>query len=58
MNLLNTLLINLSKIKTFVNIFVGKDLKAIVSKPKWLNKYPFVKDLITADGDLSNNTIF
>jgi len=37
---------------------MGKDLKAIVSKLKWLNKYPLVKDLITINGDLLNNAIF
>jgi len=58
MNLLNVLLVNLSKIKIFVNIFIGKDLKAIIGKLKWLNKYPLIKDLITTNSNLLNNAIF
>ena len=58
MNLLNTLLVNLFKIKIFVNISIGEDLKVIISKLKWLNKHPLIKDFITADGDLLNNAIF
>ena len=57
-NLFNILLVNLFKIKTFVDTFMGKDLKVIVGKLKWLNEYPFVKDLITADSDSSDNAIF
>ena len=58
MNLFNILSANLSKIKTFVDISMGKDLKVIVSEPKWLNKYPLVKDFITTNGDSLDNAIF
>jgi hypothetical protein len=37
---------------------MGKDLKAIISELKWLNEYPLIKDLITTNSDLLNNTIF
>ena len=49
---------NLSKIKTFVNISVGKDLKVIIGKLKWLNEYPLIKDLITINSNSLNNAIF
>lgn len=58
MKLLNALSTNLPKIKKFINTSVGKDLKVVVDKPKWLNEHPLVKDLITADGDSSDNAIF
>ncbi|OCL11875.1 hypothetical protein AOQ84DRAFT_172751 [Glonium stellatum] len=58
MSLLNALSTNLPKIKKFVNASVEKDPKVIVDKPKWLNEHPLVKDLITADGDSSDNAIF
>ena len=49
---------NLPKIKKFINVSVGKDLKVIINKLKWLNKYPLIKDLITTNSNLLNNTIF
>ena len=58
MNLLNTLLTNLSKIKIFVNISVGKDLKVIIGKLKWLTEHPLVKDLIAINSNLLDNAIF
>ena len=57
-NLLKALLTNLSKIKKFINISIGKDLKVVINKPKWLNKYPLVKDLIATNSNLLNNAIF
>jgi len=37
---------------------VGKDLKVIINKPKWLNKYPLIKDLIATNSNLLDNAIF
>jgi len=37
---------------------MGKDLKVIISKLKWLNKHPFIKDFIATNSDLLNNAIF
>ena len=37
---------------------MGKDLKIIINKLKWLNKYPLIKDLIATNGNLLDNAIF
>ena len=37
---------------------MGKNLKVIISKLKWLNEYPLIKDLIITNGDLLDNAIF
>ena len=37
---------------------MGKDLKVIINKLKWLNEYPLIKDLITTNNNFLNNAIF